>query len=239
MPFRRTTKKSYTKKRTYRKRGTRRGRANKNLTVQVARSPISRSTIVRLKYVDANTMSPSSTTSDWVVLRANSVYDPYYLTGGHQPMGFDQYMTFYQKYMVLGAKITCQFVSDSISSTDIDDSFTLTCILKLSSSPTTVSSMTENMENPDVVYKICNSAQSGSKTVLVKRMSSKKWFGLSKVKDNESLAGTSGSNPLYESYFHIGIGPFSAVSATPRPVRVLYTIEYITLFTQPIQLGQS
>ena len=45
--------------------------------------------------------------------RSNSLYDPYYESGGEQPLGFDQWSTFYQRYCVYAVKwsFTVRFVS--------------------------------------------------------------------------------------------------------------------------------
>jgi len=41
--------------------------------------------------------------------RCNGLFDPDITGTGHQPLGFDQLMTIYTSYVVLGAKIKCTF----------------------------------------------------------------------------------------------------------------------------------
>lgn len=59
----------------------------------------------KLRYTEQNGLSStgSLTTASY---SANGLYDPYLGVGGHQPMYFDQMMAIYNKYKVLGSKIT-------------------------------------------------------------------------------------------------------------------------------------
>lgn len=51
------------------------------------------------------------------VFRANSLYDPDFSSGGHQPMYFDNYSAVYSKYRVNYAKITVTVVNTSVNTT--------------------------------------------------------------------------------------------------------------------------
>lgn len=74
---------------------------NKTTTVVVPRGPIAPRTIVKLKYHE-NWVS-DGTTFDYVWM-LNSLYDPNNTGTGHQPLGFDQYATFYNRYRVFKVK---------------------------------------------------------------------------------------------------------------------------------------
>lgn len=62
----------------------------------------------KLRYSDTYTLGTLSSFQS-VLIRANSLFDPDYAVGGHQPMGFDQYAALYGKYRVYGVayRITC------------------------------------------------------------------------------------------------------------------------------------
>lgn len=65
------------------------------------------SKLVKLRYVDSTlTLNPAAGLTQTIAYRANSVYNPYFPAGGHQPMGFDQWAAIYTRYVVVGAKIT-------------------------------------------------------------------------------------------------------------------------------------
>lgn len=74
---------------------------------------IPRSRIVRFKYAinggDGHSLESTSGALADYVYRANSCYDPYYGTGGHQPYGFDQMMALWRYGVVLGSKIKVTF----------------------------------------------------------------------------------------------------------------------------------
>lgn len=68
--------------------------------------------IATLRYVDhfLQNADTSLTVTQW---RANSLFDPDLTGVGHQPRGFDQWMTLYQKYAVLSSTITVRAWSRS------------------------------------------------------------------------------------------------------------------------------
>lgn len=66
-------------------------------------------TTLRMRYVDTGTVVSTLGVMSVVDYYANALYDPYPPVGGHQPMGFDQAMQYYQFATVLGSKITVQF----------------------------------------------------------------------------------------------------------------------------------
>ena len=71
--------------------------------------PVPDSKVVKMRYVDQFTIDPGLGTAGHISLRANGLFDPYVPVGGHQPYSFDQYMEFYNRYTVLGSKITVTF----------------------------------------------------------------------------------------------------------------------------------
>lgn len=59
----------------------------------------------KLRYTTANILSVSSGVLTTHVFSLNGLYDPDYTGTGHQPMGFDQMMPFYNHYHVTKAKV--------------------------------------------------------------------------------------------------------------------------------------
>lgn len=62
---------------------------------------------VKLRYADYLTAADADGTTTVTKWRyaLNSVYDPYYDVGGHQPNGFDKWAAIYKYYRVMGAKV--------------------------------------------------------------------------------------------------------------------------------------
>lgn len=59
----------------------------------------------KLRYAHSGDLYMPNTFSDQHVFGLNSVYDPDVTDVGHQPYGFDQMMTLYNKCTVIGAKV--------------------------------------------------------------------------------------------------------------------------------------
>lgn len=84
-------KKKYTGKRKYTKS------QNATTNTVVSRGPVAPRTIVRLKY-NENYLTPGTTIDH--VWNINSIFDPNRTGTGHQPLGYDQYAAFYNRYRV-------------------------------------------------------------------------------------------------------------------------------------------
>lgn len=69
-----------------------------------------------LRYADVVTLSPGGVVSKHV-FSMNSLFDPDVTATGHQPFFYDQLTTQYNKYVVLGAKLTAQFMRRKIMAT--------------------------------------------------------------------------------------------------------------------------
>lgn len=61
---------------------------------------------VRMKYVDEFVLSSTAGSTATQTFRMNSIFDPDYTGVGHQPYGHDQWTPLYNKYTVLGSKLT-------------------------------------------------------------------------------------------------------------------------------------
>lgn len=70
----------------------------------------------QLRYTDLITMSPGAGLTDTYLFRPNSCYDPDLTSSGHQPMGFDQYATMYNRYRVLGFSYEVRFPPPTVGS---------------------------------------------------------------------------------------------------------------------------
>lgn len=72
-------------------------------------------------FVQNLTNFPGSGASKASLFRLNSVYDPLWTTGGHQPVGFDQLAQIYRTYTVLSCRYSCRFTMEpNIGLTDTD-----------------------------------------------------------------------------------------------------------------------
>lgn len=72
--------------------------------------------LARHKYKEVISLSQSYAASDMdtnarALFRCNGMYDPNETGVGHQPRFFDEMSGFYDRYRVIGSKITCKFIN--------------------------------------------------------------------------------------------------------------------------------
>lgn len=96
-----------------RKRYAGRRRAPRTVTVNRALAPYSQRYITKLKYNENFTMPAAVGGLQTYSFNLNSLFDPNRVAGGHQPYGFDQLATVYNRYRV----ISCSYTIKCISST--------------------------------------------------------------------------------------------------------------------------
>lgn len=67
---------------------------------------------VKLKY--SISISFTSTSFQNKVFRMNSLFDPEFIIGGHQPMGYDQWTPMYNRYLVTGMAYDISYVNNIV-----------------------------------------------------------------------------------------------------------------------------
>lgn len=68
--------------------------------------------IIRLPYAELLNRTPGTATDEYQ-FNLNSLFDPNRTGTGHQPLGFDQWATFYNRYRVLGVDVRATFATTS------------------------------------------------------------------------------------------------------------------------------
>lgn len=204
--------------------------------------------MVKLRYVDTgvNLDAPGGGIAQ-TVYRANSILDPYQPTGGHQPMGMDQWSVIYNKYTVLGAKITMEWSPLTAAnivpgrygvllSSDTAGTSDFTSINNLMESKL----VGRNIRTFGVVYN----ANDVKKNSITKTFSAKKFFGKVNVVDGSANTGETGdgiltgTNPGNEVFFI----PWAAAMASgqdPGVATFTIIIDYIVMFSDPRTLDGS
>jgi len=133
--------------------------------------------------------------------RANDVYDPDATGTGHQPVGFDQAMLFWEQFCVFGSKITVNFMNNSFIFTRVG-----ICL----SPDQTLSDVHEIMENGYNVSTVLQGATStqvgGFNAIKMLSLScdNPKYFS-SKNKEtyfaNPNFTGTAAASPAEMNYY--------------------------------------
>lgn len=184
-----------------------------------------------LTYYDQNNFNTGAVSAGGYVFTANGLYDPNITGTGHQPMGFDQMMLFYEHYTVTKAKITVNFWNP-----DVDDSVIVGILIAPDSTIETAFSRLN--ENGLFVKKWinANNGSGGNKCSLTMTANIAKING-KKIINEDDYRGDVGANPTEQSYFHL----FAYNQVTVNVVNVYFecVIEYIAEFSEPRKMIQS
>lgn len=222
------------RRRTFRRRfRSRRIRGN-----PVMPSAFPRNRIVKLRYVQPFELDPANGVAfASQIFSASSIFDPDQTGSGHQPMGHDQWATWYNKYCVIGSKISVR--ATTISSTAAGAAFGVRTIDLASSGHTTVHGL---METPTARSRLYTpNTNAPTPPGVTATYSAKKWWNLANVKDNQDRIGASfGSDPSTQVYFHCFYGQNAPGGIGDMPaINFLAKITYIVLLSHPRELAQS
>jgi len=191
-------------------------------------------TQVKLPYVGHTTLTPGTAgVPAYIFLRAGSCYDPEYAVGGHQPLGFDQWSTFYNHYTVIGSTLKCTYhtlattpqgpVIQGITLKDAA-SYTLAAWTALYEDPRT---------NSRFVRDAPVATQTGSTMVLTHSYKAKSFFNVKDVIDNTNRFGApTTADPTDNAYYMIHVTELSSAFSAAA-VSVGYEIVYDVVFSEP------
>lgn len=187
-----------------------------------------------LRYSEYFSLDPAAGALATYTYRANSIYDPNYSAGGHQPLGYDQLSVLYAHYIVQRAHIKVR-VAGSIAGTA--GVFTLSLL----DGPTSPTPWTAITEQPRCKFMVLSGTGSASKDVpsLSIDFNAKSFFGVTDVNDNrDSIGALVGANPEDCAYFSISYQA-ADLSADMNAIGVVVTIEYDVLFSERENLAGS
>lgn len=230
MPFYRK-KKTATRSR----RPVRKYRKKSNMIQRINRPVMPDTVMVKLRYHTNILLDPSVGLAANHFFRANGIYDPDETGSGHQPMGMDQWATFYNHFQVLGSRCTARFVSQA----DAAASGTALAGVGLQRDTTAVTNPDAVVEARDANTRIMTSANAKQEISVSRNFSAKRFFGVKDVRDNDHLQGLcSGSDPGQTAYFNVFLAPLvGSADVVSSTVSVL--IEYIVLFKERKELPSS
>lgn len=162
----------------------------------------------------------------------NGLYDPDISGVGHQPMGFDQYMAFYQKYRVNKVKVNAWFVND----TDASTSCQYVGLQIHENSGWSPADCETILERGRCCFKPVGPRTSSlSAAHLAISWDAEKWYDASK--DGE-YQGTSSANPVEICYVTAwAAGDFPAEN--PDAIAVMVILDFDVTFLNPLQMAPS
>lgn len=231
MPYK---KKRYRRKRRRRTRPAR-SKVGYSLTRNVAyqRSPVPNKFKTTLKYSTEVQLNPGVLAPAVFVLRGNDLYDPEAGVGGHQPRGFDELISMYDHFVVLGSKITATF-----SPTANNSSPNLRICLSPQDTSTSLSTMNDYLESGSAKFLAMTNAKNGqAPRSLTMQAGTGKFLGRTSVLSDPQLKGSVSSSPQEQFYWHVGAQGYQSEDAAAVDVQI--QMEYIVIFLEPKTPGQS
>jgi hypothetical protein len=148
-----------------------------------------------------------------------------------QPMGWDQWASLYNHYVVLGSKITVTFCPSTIATPVV-------CGVYLTDAPASpYSSYSQFIEARKGTQKMMT-PYAGPVSVISK-FSAKQFFNVVDVKDNlDRLGNTISLNPLEEASYVIWAQTVDKASSSPT-IYATVTVDYTVSFSEPKDLPSS
>lgn len=197
---------------------------------------IADTTKVVMKYAEDINVTVDGTLGANYLFRCNSIFDPNQSGVGHQPLGRDQYSTFYQRYVVVGSKITVRFMAyETGSDTNDSEHITNVGVSTINSTGDTIIVPSEFMENNRTTYGvICPQKPTRS---ITKMFSAKNFFGVKNVIDEEDLGADFETNPVNEALWQLKFWP--TISGLSRVVSCNVMIQYICVLRERKNIGGS
>jgi len=168
--------------------------------------------------------------------RANGIYDPNLTGVGHQPLGRDIFALIYNHYVVLSARARVRLVPPTAATPYIN----LFGMLVHEDGTVNATDATALIEQGHCKWKSLDirAAVSDDCTVSLP-FDAKRWFGAKDMEDNISLLGaTMGGTPTDIAAFVVFVQP-QAIGALTATYYFTIDIEYVVLFTEPIEQAQN
>lgn len=194
----------------------------------IKKAPVPPTLGTKLKYTDFFSLSSTVGVPASYVFSANGLFDPNITGTGHQPRGFDQFMSLYDVATVVGCKVQLW----GAPSNDM-----LACTTSISAKDKTTVA-TDHHDHPETGYvqTHIHSGQKRSPPLYMEYyINPTKWLGKGKNPiANDVLSSTSSSNPLEQVFLHIVNQPIDITTTSAAPFLYQITLEYAVVFSEPI-----
>lgn len=186
-----------------------------------------------LRYATQSTLTSTSGTMSSHLFRANSVFDPDYTSTGHQPMGFDQWASLFNHYVVVGAKITCTVLSDNVTASPFVIGVYLSDDIGLPY--TNWYGFKEARKGTQRFFN--GGAQNTRAQTVSSFYGAKKFYNIKDIRDNfDRIGSLNTGNPSDGAYFVVY---HQQVNSTSDAKNIMVTIDYIVDFSEPKNLAIS
>lgn len=184
-----------------------------------------------LRYCAQIQINPSIGTTASHLFRANDLYDPDFTGTGHQPLGFDQMIAFFDHFKVLGSKIRVSFTPTATAS------IVGVGLIDQNGFSGTSESV---MEQRGFKWKSMASAGSEGAVTILHKVDCPTFFGQSfqgYMAENK-YEGSASASPTEDLFWQVYVGPANGSDDIPSTF-VNVEIEYKAAFYEPKYLPSS
>lgn len=190
--------------------------------------------LFKMRYVERISLTANAGVMQTYGFRASSIYDPNYTGTGHQPMGRDQIGLFYNRYLVVGSRITVTTNDSYQVGTALPYAYGIQLVNDLGNITAAWDTVKEQGRS---VCKIRNTNFNTNRTVSM-GYSLKKFFNISKVKDCQLTHGAHWDyNPTEQPLFVVFVQ--DEAKSGNQTVNLVVTIDYAVLCSEPNTLAAS
>lgn len=189
---------------------------------------------VLMRYADEMDLSDQTVGISTHQFRLNSIYDPDFSLGGHQPLSYDQWEALYRQYLVYGVKATVNAVANGDATTLAIPS---TLVLTVTNSNATITNINTAMEFPNSKVVKLGPNESGARTLSTGYIDLAQFAGFRGLRYDQSEWGAAfGSDPNNGIYLQVGA---FADDGTHVSVNLNIIIDYYVYVFEPQDLGAS
>lgn len=178
-----------------------------------------------LRYSTSASVNSASGAVATYVFRANDLFDPDFTSTGHQPMGFDQMMSFYNHFCVESSRIVAVFKNQATG--------TMRCSVRIDADSTPLTVPDQLLEFGGLTTDTLEAkGVYGANKTLQLSVNIPKIQGIpaSSFMADPSLRGSSAASPSECTYYHLQVwDPLSAGGT----VGIDILIEYRSWFLEP------
>lgn len=214
------------RKRMNRRRPRRRRKQQTNQLDAIAR-PLGQKYKFTTRYCDVGiTMNPGVAGAvATYMFRASDLYDPNVTSTGHQPIGFDQIMQFFDHFTVIGSRIRVTYTNN-------DTTYEQIVGIHVADNATALADVNLYIENGNTNYKVLAKGGSGGATKTVShRCNPPKFLSISDPLDSADLKGSTSASPAENVFYHLFVAPTQYVDS--GTVNLHVQIDYIAMLTEP------
>lgn len=200
---------------------------------KVTKGPLPKTLKTTMVYHETFDLNPGAAGVNAVyVWSANGLYDPNITGVGHQPRGFDQLMTLYDHYVVIGVKA-------SMTVANLDASKAQVYGMAIVDRNTSLGSPNiEYMELRTSKSRIVGPFGPDAVGTLHIACDPNKFLGRSKPMSDPELKGSTSANPTEQAYIHCFAFPQDASTDTGA-LNCRITLEYTAILIEPKQPTSS